>query len=363
MVLGRWVRIACLHALCWHGVCAYLVCTEGEVPMYFDENGLERCYPCEGGSVPFQWYGTVPIRDGYYNVHFGPFCVCRPGTYALMTSSVGMERRMRDRPEGFVHAWGCGLCPPGKFCPGSRRGDGLADAYPCTTCPAGFANHRDYWGDERDYDVHECPGLGASLDSPCKPCGGWGDQSIAGFFYSDEESGTGGCKRCREWNECPPGQHFDWAPDKHCKPDRDLQCTACPLGKYKDETFERNVCLACPDGTYTRQAGAASCLRCQGSNARVVYSDGVAQYCLCSEGSYLDEGSGQCKPCPVGTFSQDARGYAEPCTGCVGASIAAKEGSTTCTGCKDGVPTWNKDRCVCNPGASPAASCARCRRC
>lgn len=383
MANSRWAAIVCLHAVCWSGLWAeaYVDCQSGFVPLLHSD-GVEYCFRCEPGTVDFQWTVRVEDQWGTFIVQTGPFCVCPPGTYALWTSGVMVEKRFRDRPEGFTHAMECAPCPEGHFCAGgltthTLTNDRHAKAEPCSPCPIGSATHAQYWGDERDLAEGECPRLGATKDSQCRLCD-------AGLFYSDTESATEGCKRCRRYDECPLGQYSDNHEVRQCEAHKDMQCAGCPLGKYGipytqwiggsyvvpwDEfgfftTTERNNCRGCPDGTYSIGTGATSCGSCREPNGRLVYSDHsaqspapVAQYCLCSPGSYIDTPAGNCRPCPKGTYSQDTRTYAEPCTACIGASVASQEGSLYCTGCPNGVPTQQKDRCVCNPGAPRPKVC------
>jgi len=105
-----------------------------------------------------------------------------------------------------------------------------------------------------------------------------------------------------------------------------LQCVACPAGKYKDAADES--CQTCPAGTSSTTSGNA-----------------LASNCLCNAGS-TGPGGGPCNPTPAGSWS-GSDGVANSCP----ADSYAPAGSTAVT------------QCVCNAGYSgpnggPCTACS-----
>ena len=128
----------------------------------------------------------------------------------------------------------------------------------------------------------------------------------------------------------------------------DDRCTACPSGKYADETGLA-VCKTCPAGKSANggfYTGATSCFDCASGQAS--YSGGSCEYCAigkhpdasasscvyCSPGKYADTNiysASDCLECDYGKYSTSG-----VCVDCVAGTFANSKGSTTCSSCLAG---------------------------
>jgi len=181
----------------------------------------------------------------------------------------------------------------------------------------------------------------------------------AGYYYT-------GCDN--ECAECPPGYFCDGQNVKE----------PCPIGttSVKGSTDGAN-CTSCETGTYSLEAGAASCKACPaGFECTAVGTRPTA----CSAGEYSLEGNETCIACPEGSYCPSKaespiecpRGYytsattQTSCTVCPDGEYTEATGATGCTPCPSGSYCPNtKDNAPqnCTAGSYIAAGTTHCQLC
>ena len=287
--------------------------------------GLGVCEPCAAGSFqPASGHAACEnCRDSYY---------CSLGAAAALPCPGGTMK-----PPGFVGAMTsvdqCVTCPEGTFCPvGSEAAApcaaGTYNAEPqqesCTKCEPGK-----FQALEGNTTCIDCtPGyycaLGAAAALPC-PSGS--------FSTATDLSALSECTNCPEGSFCVAGAT---AP------------IVCAAGSFAQGT-KNGLCTSCPEGTYTAEAGAASCDPCP-SGRQCPLGCSVPLPASCAPGTFIIdmsnyENASSCDLCPIGSFCFGGAAQPEPCG--VG-TIAAAPGLERCTPCLAGSFQDTRGMSVCN---------------
>ncbi|KAJ0408811.1 hypothetical protein P43SY_000707 [Pythium insidiosum] len=255
-------------------------------------------------------------------------------------------------PAGFFLESGTRRCLP--CAPGSFSAEGAAA---CTACPAGTFNALS--GQSSIAACLQCPAgsssavVGASSAAVCVPC-------APGTFSAT--NGAAACERCAPGTfssgnavaceSCPPGTRTSVG-EAVCRacdagtysPLRgNAGCFACPQGFVSDAGA--SACWPCPVNTFGPSVAAAACVACpRGSFA---LKRGQPSCSTCPAGATLGA-SGDCEPCPVGTFSTGDG----VCRECPQHSFGDAPGLTACKPCPAGLRTAST-------GATSPAACGPC---
>lgn len=138
-------------------------------------------------------------------------------------------------------------------------------------------------------------------------------------------------------------------------PDGSESCTACALGKYKEERGN-GTCSSCPSNNYLNFTGsydADDCVACD-PNAASPEASGSATDCKCNMGWEGMDGEA-CVACAAGKY-KDTVGNAT-CTDCDAGTYSEADRATsptTCLACHansySGIGTDLKTGCTCNAG-------------
>ena len=138
-------------------------------------------------------------------------------------------------------------------------------------------------------------------------------------------------------------------------------CTACPVGKYKNVSESRgDQCAACPTHSGTNSTGTVHEGECR-CNAGYTGPDGAA-CTACPRGTFKAEaGMGPCTPCPAGKYTPESRApgqssEASGCTACPAGTYSTSTqavGAQTCVLCPAG-------KYSATPGADWPGACVEC---
>ncbi|XP_070544274.1 uncharacterized protein [Ptychodera flava] len=163
------------------------------------------------------------------------------------------------------------------------------------------------------------------------------------------------------------------------------RCEPCPIGGYQDEsgkfackgcpTFTSTAnagssklgdcqlmcldagkqlgvsgeCQPCPVGTYSVD-GESNCQRCPfGFSTSITGAINVTDCTVveCNIGSYKDEASGMCKPCPLGEYqSRIGKTYCKRCPAMTTTLTEGSIKSAQCIECQEDSPSCNEDLCI-----------------
>jgi hypothetical protein len=367
----------------------------GFEPLYPGQVGVEECLRCTAEGMVPQWFDSAV---GVYRDADARFpnsaCNCPAGTYTVAT---GEENRVR-----------CDPCPNGFFCAGTpktiagetpvRGFEYLAEWRVPTACfffGDGFAN---FTGRASALECYVCDSdryydfaLGKCLYTTTPTC----DPG----YYSPPQ-----CYPCGPDTYCPNGVDLVHCGDLgghdgfRANSSDACQPAVCPADTYRDEATGN--CTACPNGLFTKGAGAtnisecgcppgmtrcdlgyhpqfsgvtcpadcwpcpAGSQYCEGGNAPPVscpdpqfpyaaaFSKGPDD-CRCASGEYSNS-SGECDACPAGSYCPtNSRDAVFPCpedyysdagiAGCIPCSTSQKSGTT---GGRNGTDDWGL--CFCS---------------
>lgn len=198
-----------------------------------------------------------------------------------------------------------------------------------------------------------------------------GDGYTTSIGSSGDKENRGFNPRC---TKCPPGSFSNTTTNQQCKPcprgsvaaaDREgggpSHCKFCSPGTFANQST--GSCDPCPVGTFSEDYGANECRPCRlGTFAA---SSGTKTCTVCARGSFANNfGSGDCSPCSVGTFSNKT-GEVE-CLKCPVSTFQDEIGSVECKQCPKGsiAPFPGHRKCVpCLPGTYYDLQAQGCRRC
>ncbi|PIK41162.1 hypothetical protein BSL78_21986 [Apostichopus japonicus] len=324
-------------------------------PGYFSESGSTRQSPCDLGTyMPYDRAGECfTCEEGFYCPEKAAIemTTCPAGSYC----GEGAYTHELCPPDQTIITWG-DQCHEGKYCPEGTTY--MVD------CPKG--TYLDFLGAESELDCKDCnPGkfcneTGAPLEiGDCWPgfyCTGRAERPDPfdnttgnvcpkhyycplGFtsrsLYLRTYSNISGLSEC--W-ECPPGlicepetDPYDCPEGYYCLGGADASSDplACPRGTFGNRTGMSALshCSDCIPGHYCETEGLAepTGLTSAGywSITRAIQAGPFddtysADFSICPEGFYCEEGSGNPDPCPPGSFSSSthlgAIGECTPCT-------------------------------------------------
>jgi len=240
-------------------------------------------YFCIGGDIPAQACANASVSRagsknqsqcvclaGYSGQDGGPCNPCKNGEWKSMNGSSACIQCLPNKTSalGSISSASC-LCKPGY--------SGV-DGGPCFACPIGF-----YKQSEGDLQCSKCSSNQTTLQE-------------ASINYTD----------------CLCNSGFELLLHNNFYPHN---CTACPVGKYKQKPSIPQSCVSCPANTTTENVGTSE------------YKN-----CLCVAGYYQHAAnSSSCTLCPVDTYKNLTGSFA--CTLCPTNSVAPR-GSNTPTACK-----------------------------
>ena len=112
-------------------------------------------------------------------------------------------------------------------------------------------------------------------------CSLFGNRGINNVVYVIQHKGEiSDGQKLISYKECDKGYELVYS-----------KCEKCNIGYYKDQVSD-NLCMLCPDGTYTNSTGNIDCDKCVSNSL----SNEVRSSCFCNEGYYMDNG-GNCVEC------------------------------------------------------------------
>lgn len=251
---------------------------------------------------------------------------CDPGTAASAGSS-SCTACLAGTSSGAA-ASTCDPCDAGWHQPDGGKSE-------CFRCPAGM------YSDEGATSCEACPigtyrltPAGATLTS-CEDCGAGTYAPITGTVKcTDCPAGTAHnqarATSLAVCDDCNPGFY---APDPGSS-----QCIPCPAGRFANSTAS-SECFACPHGTYSDEEAAVSgttCTACPfGQSTAEEGSTSISDCLSCQPGSYRDNATQTCLPCPPGTTSSSTSTVQsiEACVPCDHQAYAPSYVSDSCTAC------------------------------
>ncbi|GFO32179.1 signal peptide, cub and egf-like domain-containing protein 1 [Plakobranchus ocellatus] len=238
------------------------VCESCPVGYYKDSPGTTSCEPCANLS---QNNIRISAEPGADNLAKCNKLVCLPGYY----------------PNGPV----CSPCPYGSYQPEQWQDS-------CIPCPNGKTTYTQGATNNTECET-SCP-IGEGLyNGQCRICG-------------MDEYNDGSDPTRRTCTSCPPGfitSRVGATSSAECN------ITDCPNpGTYRNSLT--NSCANCPLGQYQNIPRQDACQLCQEGyttkDVRSTSSDDCKRDCL--PGQQLDEATGQCEPCPKGSYRSKALG-------------------------------------------------------
>ena len=296
------------------------------------------------------------------------------------------------------------VCPPGQRresdntcyeCSANTYSPEPSETSSCLSCPTNSTslagstycscNEGTYMSPDGD-ECLECPGNSTSVKGSTQ-C-----DCIAGtYLYSDlsscvpcsvgtvsKEGGTAptDCVPCPTGSvpqnnghvcSCEKGYGWEWSGDGFCK--------ACPANYFKDK--EQHTCMRCPHEATSLPLSeechcpsglswdGESCVNCTTRGS----SSGV---CNCLAGTYWNEDSNQCEPCPANHFSGQ---FFSVCSKCPIFTVSESQ-SSECSSCPKGY-SWESHVCtecpenhvgngatcsICPQGTSPSKDKTICQK-
>ena len=259
-----------LNTFCGNTLASRIALPAGQYPTSVSES-------CQETTVRIEY--SVDVQFNASETETYAQCVpCSPGTY-----STGMTGEV------------CQLCPNRTF----------QDEPGATGCKPCLSGNRLYLGMPK---CDPCPGRMVVQDGECQPCPPglfypvWATQEACircpvNMWSEPTVLGDSECKLCPKDSSGPGGTGFSGCV---CGPGLEMSaartCVKCLAGKY---SATNGVCLPCPNGTYSRVAGASQCLRCP--NYAVAWN-GATVCVACVLGKVPSSDGGSCVPCPAGYF-------------------------------------------------------------
>jgi len=162
---------------------------------------------------------------------------------------------------------------------------------------------------------------------------------------------------CVEAIECEAGKEPNGDNCKKCGPglisNGKSKCIKCKGNKYtgKEHTFckvceagkepspNKEVCVKCPFGEYTKDGAGSKCTKCKGNK----YTGKEHTFCkVCEAGKEPSPNKEVCVKCPAGEFSA---GAGSKCTKCRAGTYSEKPGAEACQDCESGITGPNRDKC------------------
>jgi syndecan 4 len=268
-------------------------CTLCAAGQFKDSAKMEACTECASLTCPAGTY-----RLGCGGARKGTCVACGAGSF----SAAGNQNA-------------CTSCPEGKF--SAPDGAGLT----CAVCTAGW-----YQDETGALQCKSC-GLGKFSDVPhansasvCTDCAAGTYQSLHGQSdCTDCPAGTYqpslGAPYLSHCVECAQGSYAGTGAKA---------CTKCAAGKRGIATgldTESNACTFCAAGTFTAEAGAATCAVC----LKGTFGHHEGKHCVaCAAGRYqAKDGSSECAECPVDTYASTTSHHA--CRACSSLDKSAHE--------------------------------------
>ncbi|KDO22229.1 hypothetical protein SPRG_22300 [Saprolegnia parasitica CBS 223.65] len=226
----------------------------------------------------------------------------------------------------------CQACQPGTF------GKGLAMPCVAMTCAPGTAS--------------SAFGVFHDLDS-CHPCANGtystgNDAQCLLIQCAPGTTGNSGAKGLQDCVDCPAG---------YTSLGNDTSCSACPSGTYATSGAKECLPTTCDIG-WEPNAKATSATDCRPCNVGMT-SRGGGAHCspvACPKGAFATESSGDCEPCPLGTYSNgDSICRPTQCPPGHGAVPNATDAVTDCEECPIGTFSIGDDH-ACTPTSCPVGS-------
>jgi hypothetical protein len=271
-------------------------CPAGKFGEYSAASSSTRCRPCTVGkfSASTGLLACASCPKGKFQPDAGRVACppCAEGRFSSTAASAACTACAAGRYGGapaLADAACSGPCSHSRF--------SAASAAHCTTCPRGkFCTGAGTLtaGCTR---CHACPG-GKYRSSPPPKSAGDGCLTCAKDTYSDAPSASTSCL------DCPSG--------KHCFPGHDkcVDCNAATGRSMRTNKAERQLCAACPVGQQ-RPAGAwglTPCALCPPTTFGLLlggpWPSGVSVCLTCPAGQFTaDAGRTRCALCPAGKMA------------------------------------------------------------
>ena len=265
-----------------------------------------------------------PCRVGTYCPHdkvFDPL-LCEPGTFNYMVGQVK-----------------CSECPIGYYCPAYGLSDPLicSAGFVCSRkglvspnlpCPAGFyclngTKTSDPFRNDTTLRPYACsPGTfcvaGTGYNEVKDGVVGYAQPCTAGFFCEAASPSAKGSGACPPAFQCPKGTATPHPTPKgyHAEHPGTIESSACLPGFYAP-TIQSDKCYPCPPGTSCTFEALFAAEDCGPGTYRSTHDDG-GNICLpCPQGTWSKNWGlrekGECTRCPTGVFCP-IDGMTKPCS-------------------------------------------------